>query len=79
MPEELAVKGLAFLDVGTLYNTGQSGTNIIDNSSLRAAAGIGIQWISPFGPIKFYLTKPFLKESYDKEEIFSLVLVQLIN
>ena len=70
LPEELAVKGLAFLDVGTLYNTGQSGTNIIDNSSLRAAAGIGLQWISPFGPIKFYLTKPFLKESYDKEEIF---------
>ena len=70
LPEELAVKGLAFLDIGTLYNTGQSGTNIVDNESLRAAAGIGITWISPFGPIKFYLTKPFLKESYDKEEIF---------
>jgi outer membrane protein insertion porin family len=70
LPDELAVKGLAFLDIGTLYNTSDSGTNIYDESSLRAAAGIGIQWISPFGPIKFYLTKAFKKESYDKQEIF---------
>ena len=70
LPDELAVKGLAFLDIGTLYNTSDSGTNIKDESSLRAAAGFGIQWVSPFGPIKFYLTRAFKKESYDKEEIF---------
>ena len=70
LPDELAVKGLAFMDIGTLYDTSQSGTSIADENSLRAAAGFGIQWISPFGPIKFYLAKAFMKESYDKEEIF---------
>ncbi len=70
LPDELSVKGLAFVDIGSLYNTGQSGVNIVDDNKLRAAAGLGISWISPFGPIKFYLTKPFMKESYDKEEIF---------
>ena len=67
LPDELSVKGLAFVDIGSLYNTGQSGVNIVDDNKLRAAAGLGISWISPFGPIKFYLTKPFMKESYDKE------------
>ena len=69
LPDELAVKVISFLDIVLLYNTSHSGTNINDESSLRAAAGLGIQWISPFGTIKFYLTKVFKKESYDQKEI----------
>ena len=44
--------------------------NIHDESALRASAGVGIYWVSPFGPVKFYLSKALLKENYDKKEIF---------
>ncbi len=70
LPDELGVTGLAFADVGTIYNTGSSGSLVKDESSLRATAGIGVSWVSPFGPVKFFLSKPFLKENYDKKEIF---------
>ena len=58
------------LDVGSIFNTSSSSSLIKDEASLRASAGIGITWISPFGPVKFFLSKPFLKENYDKKEIF---------
>jgi outer membrane protein insertion porin family len=32
---------------------------------LRAAAGAGIGWNSPFGPISVDISKAFLKESFD--------------
>ena len=67
LPDELGVTGLAFLDVGTLYNTSSSGSGVKDESSLRAAAGIGLAWVSPFGPVKFFLSRAILKENYDKK------------
>ncbi len=70
LPDDLGLSGLAFLDVGTIYNTDGSGSIIKDETSLRATAGVGITWISPFGPVKVFLSKPFLKENYDKKEIF---------
>ena len=71
LPDDLGVTGLVFLDVGTIYNTSSTGAAIKDEASLRASAGVGVTWISPFGPVKFFLSKPFLKENYDKKEIFS--------
>ena len=70
LPDDLGVGGLIFADIGTIYNTSSSGSNIRDESSLRASAGIGLSWLSPFGPVKFYLSKAILKENYDKKEIF---------
>ena len=70
LPDELGVSGLAFVDVGTIFNTNSSSSVVEDESSLRASAGIGLTWVSPFGPVKFFLTKAILKENYDKKEIF---------
>ena len=42
----------------------------LDENKLRASAGIGLTWISPFGPVKFFLSRAILKENYDKTEIF---------
>ena len=70
LPDDLGLGGIIFADIGTLYNTGSSGSNVRDESKFRASAGIGISWISPFGPVKFYLSKAILKENYDKKEIF---------
>ena len=70
LPDDLGLSGLAFIDVGTIYNTSSSSSLVKDESTLRASAGVGLTWISPFGPVKFFLSKAILKENYDKKEIF---------
>ncbi len=70
LPEELGLKGVVFGDVGSLAKTFDMGQNIKDQINLKAATGIGVQWLSPFGPVKVYLSKAILKETYDKTETF---------
>jgi outer membrane protein insertion porin family len=41
-----------------------------DALSLRASAGLSVNWVSPFGPIRFDFSYPFLKEDYDRTENF---------
>lgn len=70
-PEEMGVKGHAFNDIGSLWNLDDaSGSTIEDGHYLRASAGVGLSWRSPMGPIRIDLALPYLKESYDQEEIF---------
>ena len=70
LPEDLGVGGLLFGDIGTLFKASETGTNVKDDIKLRASAGVGVSWQSPFGPVKIYLSKAFLKESFDKIETF---------
>ena len=56
--------------IGELARNKYQPRTILDENKLRASAGIGISWVSPFGPVKFYLSKAILKENYDKKEIF---------
>ena len=70
MPDDLGLSGLAFIDIGSIYNTNSSSSLVKDENTLRASAGVGLTWISPFGPVKFFLTRAILKENYDKKEIF---------
>jgi outer membrane protein insertion porin family len=37
---------------------------------IRAAAGLGLLWDSPLGPIRFDFAFPFMKESYDRTQWF---------
>jgi outer membrane protein insertion porin family len=43
---------------------------ICDDKAIRASAGMGIIWNSPFGPLRFDLAYPFMKQSYDHTQIF---------
>lgn len=70
-PEEMGVKGHAFTDVGSLWGLDNvSGGNVEDSASIRAAAGVGLSWRSPMGPIRIDLSKAYLKEDYDDEQVF---------
>ena len=42
-----------------------------DSPALRLSAGPGLLWNSPFGPVSINLGYAFLKESYDKTELFN--------
>lgn len=70
LPEELGVKGHAFTDVGSLFDIDETGTDIFDESTIRASAGLGLSWRSPLGPIRFDYAIPYVKEDFDEEENF---------
>lgn len=71
LPEELGVKGHIFTDFGSLFEPGdETGPEIADSRSLRAAAGVGLSWRSPFGPIRFDLATPYISEDEDEDEVF---------
>jgi len=71
LPEEFNVRGRAFTDFGTLTNTDlATNVDIDDDASLRVSAGVGLTWVSPFGPIAIDVAYPVMKESYDNTEWF---------
>ncbi len=62
---EMKLKGLTFFDAGNAYD------NSSDLGKLRYTAGLGIRWISPFGPIRLewgYNLAPKHDESTSKFE-----------
>ncbi|MFA5122212.1 outer membrane protein assembly factor BamA [Zavarzinia sp.] len=72
LPEEYGIRASVFTDFGTL--TGVDATKgretRLDNASLRASAGIGFSWDSPFGPIRVDFAQALLKEDYDETQVF---------
>ncbi|GAB2178928.1 outer membrane protein assembly factor BamA [Dongia sp. agr-C8] len=73
LPEEYAIRGRVFSDFGVLtgYDTKDRDEDIIDDGSIRASAGFGLTWVSPFGPLAIDLAYPFLRKSQDEKEYFS--------
>lgn len=72
LPNEFGIKGRLFTEVGTLFDTSDSGPEVADESSLRASIGTGVQWKSPLGLIRVDLGVPVLKEDYDEEELIRI-------
>lgn len=71
LPEEYGVAGHAFSDAGSLFEIDElSDPNLVDESSVRVAAGFGVSWRSPFGPVRVDYALPIVKEDYDQEEAF---------
>ncbi|MFA5592135.1 MAG: outer membrane protein assembly factor BamA [Micavibrio sp.] len=68
--EEMGISGHAFTDFGSLWDIDESGPGLVDKSSLRAAAGLGISWRSPMGPVRIDYAVPYIKEDFDEEEHF---------
>jgi outer membrane protein insertion porin family len=42
----------------------------LDNSTIRSSTGIGLNVLTPIGPLSFSLTQPITKASSDKTETF---------
>ncbi len=70
LPKELGIRGHAFTDAGSLWDIDEIGTDINEGNSLRASAGLGLSWRSPFGPIRIDYAVPYSKENFDEEEKF---------
>lgn len=63
------VRGLAFLDAGYL-GAGDVPIGVLDSGGLRVSSGLGVHWNSPFGPLRFTLSSPLIKEPNDKTRSF---------
>lgn len=74
LPEEFKIRGRVFNDVGSSWKLKENDPqNLIeDSSSLRASAGVGVTWVSPFGPLGVDIGYAYIKESFDKTELFRL-------
>jgi outer membrane protein insertion porin family len=72
LPKDIPVLGRAFVEGGSVWGIDETGAEIRDVSSLRASAGFGLSINSPIGPIRVDLSRPFLKETFDKTELLRI-------
>jgi outer membrane protein insertion porin family len=67
-----------FLDVGNVFDTdcGSTQENCydVDLGELRYSVGVGLTWVTGFGPMSFSLAKPLNSGEFDQEEIFQFTL-----
>jgi outer membrane protein insertion porin family len=79
LPKDIGIKVAGFVDAGSLWDyVGPTqwmqqrmylgGSN--NGAPVRAAAGVGFLWDSPLGPIRFDFAFPFLKQPYDRTQVF---------
>lgn len=54
----------AFVDAGNVFDD----TNSFKAKELRASAGLGIIWVSPFGPLEVSVARPLNAKDGDKKQ-----------
>ncbi len=58
-----------FIDIGNVWGVDYDST--VDQSNfIRSSTGIGLDWITPIGPLSFSLSQPITKKSTDETESF---------
>jgi outer membrane protein insertion porin family len=81
LPESYGVRASLFVDVGTVGDLDADQLNNFDAGSgqfirtisdhaLRASAGLSVDWVSPFGPVRLDFSVPIEYEEYDRKEGF---------
>ncbi len=72
------LRSALFFDVGNVFNTDCSSNQIncfdVDAGELRYSVGIGVTWLSGFGPLTFSLAKPLNASEIDEREVFQFTL-----
>ena len=69
VPSEIGLLGRAFVDIGSLSNTPLTGTGVVDESSPRVGAGVGVSWRTPIGLINIDIAQAVVKKSYDETQL----------
>ena len=75
------VRSSLFVDVGSVFSTHCTQSQRQFNSctsfdvgELRYSVGVGVTYLSPFGPLTFYVAKPFTKDSTDRTKSFDFTI-----
>lgn len=79
--DQRSLQSTLFLDAGNVFDTHcgaqQRNCYAVSADQIKASFGVGLTWISSFGPMTFALAKPISKENqYDRQEVFQFSLGQ---
>ena len=73
-----SLRSALFFDFGNVFNTNCRENQVncfgIDAGELRYSVGIGVTWLSGFGPLTFSLAKPLNASPIDEREVFQFTL-----
>ena len=74
LKDQRSVQSSFFVDGGNIFNSSCNGIQLNcyepSASELRFAAGVGVTWLSGFGPLTFSLAKPMNASEYENKEVF---------
>ncbi|MFN8543309.1 MAG: outer membrane protein assembly factor BamA [Candidatus Binatia bacterium] len=65
--QSIGLKGVVFVDAGNAYGYPDDGLSLDDT---RIAAGAGVRWLSPLGPLRVELGQPFRTKKHDRKSLF---------
>ncbi len=70
-----------FIDAGNVFSSNcTQSRSLLNNCSdfdmgeFRYSAGVSVTYLSPFGPLTFYLAKPFTRDENDEEKNFDFTI-----
>jgi outer membrane protein insertion porin family len=73
-----SIRSALFLDAGNVFNTNCRENQIncfgVDAGELRYSVGIGVTWLSGFGPLTFAIARPLNASETDRRESFQFTL-----
>ncbi len=76
--DQRSFQTVAFLDAGNAFHTNcnefQRNCHNLDLERLSAAGGIGLTWISAFGPMTFAVARPIRKNEFERAKFFDFSL-----
>ena len=64
---------IMFFDVANVWGVDYSSA-INDDGKFRSSVGLGVDWMTPIGPLNFTFAQPITKETTDKTETFRFSL-----
>ena len=78
LKDQNSVRSALFIDGGNVFSTNCLSTQLnctdVDFGELRYSMGVGLTWITGFGPLTFSLAKPFNEDEFDQDEVFQFTL-----
>lgn len=76
--DQRSFQTVLFVDAGNVFDTHcgelQNNCSDVDLSKLSSSYGLGLSWLSGFGPLTFSISKPIHKNITDRTEVFQFSL-----
>lgn len=69
LPKEYGIQGRVFTDIGSAFDIDVDSPLVQQRSTPRIAAGFGVSWSSPFGPLRIDLGLPIVRFDGDKKQL----------
>ncbi len=72
LPSEVGLRGTAFVDSGTVWDSKMKDPGVYNYKNVRVSAGFGFGWTTPMGLIRLDFGFPISKQQGDKEQLILL-------